>query len=290
MLLVLLLPLSVPKPFLLCGVDASKTSAGENQTGSRRVMFGFLEASVNRQGNGTNRWSGSCKDQHGHVVKLVEPEALPREVTTRSDGTIAFAPVKELETLRITSSALRQDVALHCGDTVLLGDLGHAVEITASFITVSDSATLAANGASYGVSILSSASGDESTIVGMDGKRFFVDKRNSTLRNATPPVFKDLMIVDHASNVSSATQLRVFVDGRVVEVFLGGKALTTMVYPQSNASTKLGLFMRCDETVGVGRSDARVPGNTDGTEASIKTRVEAWAMRPITVSPTPRHW
>ena len=116
------------------------------------------------------------------------------------------------------------------------------------------------------------------------------DKRNSTLRNATPPVFKDLMMVVHVSNVSWATQLRIFVDGRVVEVFLGGKALTTMVYPQSNASTKLGLFMRCDETVGVGRSDARVPGNNDSSEASIKARVEAWAMRPITVSPTPRHW
>ena len=244
---------------------ASKTAAGTNLT-SRRVLFGFIEASVNRQGNGTNRWSTSCKSPTGGASKVVEPEALPREVALRSDGTIGFEPVKELQSLRIASTKLSKTATLSCGDTLALGDLGHAVEIRATFTP--GAAAASASGASYGLSVLGSASGDEVTRIGVSADSFVVDKRNSTLRNATPPVFKDLMTADRTP--ATAAQVAVFVDGRVVETFVDAKALTTLVYPQSNASTKLGLFMRCD-------------GSAADDAASVAAEVSAWGLRPIRV-------
>eukprot|EP01046_Picozoa_sp_COSAG06_P057464 COSAG06_NODE_11212_length_1544_cov_1.931488_2_plen_273_part_00 len=241
---------------------ASKTAAGTNLTG-RRVLFGFIEASVNRQGNGTDRWSTSCKSPTGGASKVVEPEALPREVALRSDGTIGFEPVKELQSLRIASTKLSKTATLSCGDTLALGDLGHAVEIRATFTP-----SAAASGASYGLSVLGSASGDEVTRIGVSSDSFVVDKRNSTLRNATPPVFKDLMTADRAP--ASAAQVAVYVDGRVVETYVDGKVLTTLVYPQSNASTRLGVFMRCGGVA------------ADGT-ATVVGAVSAWGLRPVSV-------
>ena len=151
------------------------------------------------------------------------------------------------------------------------GDLGHAVEIRATFTP--GAAAASASGASYGLSVLGSASGDEVTRIGVSADSFVVDKRNSTLRNATPPVFKDLMTADRTP--ANAAQVAVFVDGRVVETYVDAKVLTTLVYPQSNASTKLGLFMRCDGAAADGGDGA----------ASVAAAVSAWGLRPISVGP-----
>eukprot|EP01051_Picozoa_sp_SAG22_P012871 SAG22_NODE_1379_length_4547_cov_8.497752_5_plen_596_part_00 len=264
---------------------ASKTAAGLNQTG-RRVLFGYIEASVNRQGNGADRWTGSCGG------KLVESEALPREVTTRAapDGTttVAFEPVRELEALRVASSELvKEGVALQCGDNVAIGDLGHSFEVRAAF-----SASVAGvkpDGATFGVSVLAGAhppQQHEVTLIGLGEKRFFVDKTKSTLRNSTPPVFLDVMTVPLDVTAENMT---LFVDGRVVEIFVAGKALSTLVYPSSNASTKLGLFMRCPAGDPTGDPTPRgTHGPVRGAAGVVTASVRAWMLRPIKVTkPTP---
>eukprot|EP01052_Picozoa_sp_SAG31_P040901 SAG31_NODE_6049_length_2192_cov_2.194458_1_plen_578_part_10 len=89
---------------------ASKTAAGTDLLG-RRVLFGYLEASVNRQSAGADRWSTSCG------AKLVEPEALPREVTLQHDGSLGFEPVAELQALRMGPSEVNKTaIGLKCGD------------------------------------------------------------------------------------------------------------------------------------------------------------------------------
>ena len=121
-----------------------------------------------------------------------------------------------------------------------------------------------AAGASFGVIVLADATAPqrEGTFVGLSPEynRFYVDKSRSTQRNATPPVFKDVMT---APLDGAATELTVFVDGRVVEVFVGGRALTTLVYPSLSSSTQLGLFMRCSQ-------------DEASSDASVTASATAW--------------
>ena len=65
---------------------------------------------------------------------------------------------KELAALRIEGSTLSKTLTLTCGEIVGLGDLGHAVEVRASFTAG------AAQGVSFGVTVLGSADGQEITV------------------------------------------------------------------------------------------------------------------------------
>jgi sucrose-6-phosphate hydrolase SacC (GH32 family) len=253
---------------------ASKTAAGMDLLG-RRVLFGYLEASVNRQTAGADRWSTSCG------AKLVEPEALPREVTLHHDGSLGFEPVAELQALRVRPSEMNKTaISLNCGDKVAIGDMGHSFEVRASFTATEIGAGAAAAGVSFGLTVLASVSGEEVTAVGLtrDRAHFYVDKTRSTLRNATPPVFKDLMTAPLSTAGPSATisaaavttNITVFVDGRVVETFVEGRVISTLVYPSLNTSTQLGLFMRC--------------ANNSGGHESVTASVRAWSLRGVTVA------
>ena len=121
---------------------------------------------------------------------------------------------------------------------------------------------------SFGLTVLSSAANDEMTHIGVnvsagDGKQPFVDKRRSSLRAAVPPVFLDLMTTDPLSP-SLTTNITAFVDGHVLETFFDDSlALTTTVYPQSEESTRFGLFLRCEGDV------------------TVVASAQAWALRPI---------
>ena len=275
---------------------ASKTAAGTDMLG-RRVLFGFLEASVNRQAAGADRWSTSCGE------KLVEPEAIPREVTLRPDGGLGFEPVAELQALRVGSSELsKAAIVLKCGDTVPIGDLGHSFEVRASFTTettVDGAAAVAGGGGgvSFGVTVLASASGEEATAIGVSANRtcFFVDKTRSTQRVATPPVFKDFMTAplptaapgaSTSINTPATTNITAFVDGRVLEAFVEGRVISTLVYPSLNSSTELGLFMRCDGNGGGGDTVSQTPSRSIfwGDTVSATASVSAWALRAVTVA------
>jgi hypothetical protein len=214
--------------------------------------------------------------------------ALPREVALRHDGSLGFEPVAELRALRVGPSEVSKTaIGLKCGDQVPIGDLGHSFEVRASFTNAKAGASggdaaAAAAGLSFGVSVLASASGEEATAIGVsgDGAQFYVDKTRSTLRNSTPPVFRDLMTAPlpaarlaAATDVASTTNLTVFVDGRVVEAFVEGRVISTLVYPSRNSSTELRLFMRCD----AGATGA-------GGGSSVTASVRAWSLRGITVA------
>merc|ERR1712060_690045 len=127
------------------------------------------------------------------------------------------------------------------GDELPFGGngLGHSFEIRASFSTVA--------GVSFGVHLLASADGSERTAIGISTARnvAFVDKRNSTHRDAVPPVFKDLISADHSVALYSIANVTIYVDGHVVEAFFDGKVISSLVYPNSVDSTRMGLFLQC---------------------------------------------
>lgn len=255
----------------------SKTAVGEDLLG-RRVQFGFIEPYVNLQGNGSTRWH--CPN------KIISPEALPREVSMSVDGKrVLFQPVDELKALRIKSTTLHKTVLLKCGETTVLGDLGHAVEIRAAFTTTS--AVSVAGTISFGVSVLGSADGKEITEIGLDGMHLFVNKTKSTERSPEPPIVKNYLTAPLASNGSgggaTTSALTIFLDGRVIESFVDGVPLTTLVYPKHKNSTLLGLFMRCGTS---GRNEAEVEAPEMLVARNVTVSLDAWALRPIIISNT----
>jgi hypothetical protein len=133
------------------------------------------------------------------------------------------------------------------------------------------------------VSVLGSADGKEITEVGVDFSNLFVNKTQSTERTPELPVMKNYMTAPYiiASDEPVLANLTVFLDGRVVESFVGGVPLTTLVYPKHNSSTLLGLFMRCGgSSDDEGESERAKPL----PQSSVTVDVQAWALRPIVIS------
>jgi hypothetical protein len=102
-------------------------------------------------------------------------------------------------------SELSHTASLKCGDKIKIGDLGHSFEVRVSFEvapfvptgtidggTSTRSSMAASADHSFGVRVL--APNEQATAIGVSGDQaqFYVDKTRSTLRNATPPVFKDI--------------------------------------------------------------------------------------------------
>ena len=246
----------------------SKSCSSANQTG-RRVLFGWVDPFTNRLGDGSNEWNTRCGSKTSRAGAL-SPEALPRELITRPDGTVMIEPVRELSKLRVYSTELRYNTTLRCGHSIDVGDLGHQVEIRAVF---SASSAATQKTAAFGIRVLSSLNGSEATEVGINRTDSFVNKTVSTRRNATPPIFLDVMKAPTSSDLSRS--IAVFADGQLLESFFDGKALTTQVFPSSEVSTHFGLFMRCESNA--------MGMNRTADSGIVHVDVQAWALRPITI-------
>lgn len=163
---------------------------------------------------------------------------VPRVVELAADGTPRFSPAAELRQLR--GDGRRADRELVAGDSAVLDvDAGRALDVEARLVP-------GARGRVW-LRVLANADGTEATEIGVDdtGQVYLSRERSSRGTGTRVGTFGMPVGLDAGGGV----ELRVLVDGSVVEVFAGdGHALTARVYPESADST--GLVAGADESAG----------------------------------------
>ncbi len=180
----------------------------------RRIAWGWLQEGrsvVSQQAAG---WSGAL--------------SLPRVVSIDGEGRLLMQPVMELEALRGQGSSMG-DLRLEAGDVhELSADAGHAWEGRIRFS--------AAPGARLRLTLCASADGLEQTLVECDASAgtLVVDRTRSSLSTGTDRDVQTLQLWDSARG---EVEMRIFVDGSVVEMFIDGLSVSTRVYPLRRDST-----------------------------------------------------
>ncbi|MFV2063381.1 MAG: glycoside hydrolase family 32 protein [Chloroflexota bacterium] len=180
----------------------------------RRLAWGWLREGRSVETQRAAGWSGVL--------------SLPRVVSTDGEGRLLMQPVPELEALRGEVSAAR-DLRLEPGGVhELAADAGHAWEARIRFSS--------APGARLLVTLCASADGHEETYVECDANagKLVVDRTRSSLSVETDRDRHTLHLWDSARK---EVELRIFVDGSVVEMFIDGLSITTRVYPTRRDST-----------------------------------------------------
>lgn len=154
---------------------------------------------------------------------------VPRVVELAADGTPRFSPAAELVGLRGDGGSRTGDLA--AGECVVLDvDAGRALDLEARLVPGA--------GGRVWLRVLASADGAEATDVGVDhaGQVYLSRDRSSRGPGTLGGTFRMPVGLDEGGGVD----LRVLVDGSVVEVFAGdGHTLTARVYPESPDSTGL---------------------------------------------------
>ena len=149
---------------------------------------------------------------------------LPRRVSRRSDGSVASAPVGELE-------ELRQDSGRQVGD--VLGGLGAQLEIEISAV---------ADGAAGGPSTLSLRCGPcehLDVVIDADAGRVVVDRDHAS---TDPRAHGGRVVVDGLDGLRDGEPVRAFLDGSILELFLpGGRVATVRCYPTTPPPWRLEL-------------------------------------------------
>lgn len=191
--------------------------------GDRRVAFFNVD-------EGRRDWHERPDEGWAGVV------ALPRDLSV-VDGELRLEPVEELTTLRRSHRRV-ESVALPADDVWVFPESGgRSLELRAT-VDVGDAGQV-------DLSVLRSPDGTEATTVsywrgtdslGIDASRSSVG-RNAMTR---PPEVGSLDL-----GADEPLELRVFVDGSIVEVFANGReTLTTRVYPERDDSTGISLRAR----------------------------------------------
>jgi beta-fructofuranosidase len=160
-------------------------------------------------------------------------------VELAADGTPRLLPAVELLALR-TGSGRRADARLAAGDqTMLEADAGRALDVEARLVP--------GIGGRVWLRVLASQDGAEVTEVGVDDAgRVYLSRDRSSRR---PGTLGGTFWMPVGLDEDGGVELRVLVDGSVVEVFAGeGHALTARAYPESLHST--GLVAGADQAAG----------------------------------------
>ncbi|HVL24384.1 MAG TPA: glycoside hydrolase family 32 protein [Thermomicrobiales bacterium] len=175
----------------------------------RRVMFGWLREARPVAAQIAAGWSGVM--------------SLPRVVSLRPDGTLAFAPAPEVAVLRGHRVSVPGSDVAPGADVPLDGIAGDALELQVAF---------AAGGTDVvGVEVRRANHGAEVTRVLYDPTRstLSLDTRHAS---TDPEVSGGLYAAQAELAADEAVRLRVFVDRSVVEVFLNDRvAISGRVYP-----------------------------------------------------------
>jgi beta-fructofuranosidase len=180
----------------------------------RRIVWGWLREGRSVDAQRTAGWSGVM--------------SLPRVISIDGEGRLLMQPVPELEALRREVSTIR-GVRLEAGGVHELdADAGHAWEARIRFSS--------APGAGLRLVLGASPDGREQTLVECDAVAgtLVVDRRQSSL---AVDADHDLAAFQLWESARTEVDLRVFVDGSVVEMFIDGLSVTTRIYPTANDST-----------------------------------------------------
>ena len=184
----------------------------------RRIVWGWLREGRTVEAQRQAGWSGAM--------------SLPRLVSLDEQGRLLMNPVPELEALRGPVTRVR-DLRLAAGeDHALTEDAGHAWEGRIRFS--------ADPGARLRLALCASADDTEVTFVECDpmAGTLVLDRRRSSLSADS-----DLDLCEHRlwESARDEVEVRVFVDGSVMELFIDGLSVTTRIYPTRPDSTGVAL-------------------------------------------------
>lgn len=215
------------------------------------VIPGHLSPAVARQPNGIlaaigivdERRTPQAQEDAGwaHVF------SLPREWFLTADGRVlGQRPIPALATLR-DGASIKLPSGTYCGAS-LIGALGHQAEFKVRFAPGQQ--------AMFGIVLGATPDGAEATRVVFDrlNGRVVVDKSKSTLSaNGEGPAVLQGTYDEKA--YGPPDEWHVFVDGSVVDVFIGkGAAFSFRIYPTRKDATGLGVFS--DKCVTVNAAEA----------------------------------
>ena len=204
----------------------------------RRILWGWIRERRSEKAQREAGWSGVM--------------SLPRVLSLRSDGRLGIAPAPELEALRGDHKRV-SGIVLQPGTSSMHAG-GDAIEILAQFEP--------GESEEVGLQIASARDGQEHTLISYNvpGRRLYVDKQRSSLNADT----------DHGVEWGSFSlstgeplELRVFLDGSVIEVYANGRAcISDRIYPTREDSIGVGAFAR-------------------GRGAALLRSMDVWQMQPI---------
>jgi sucrose-6-phosphate hydrolase SacC (GH32 family) len=203
------------------------------------VVPGHLSPAVARRPDGTLVGIGIVDERRGAQAQAdagwAHTFSLPREWFLTAGGhALGQRPIEGLKALRADPAGATQSSLVVHGER-LLGDFGHQVELQARFA--------AGARAPYGVVIAASPDGQEQTRILYDPatQEIVVDKSRSTLSTSGegPKVLRGKL---DTQAFGEPLAWRVFVDGSVVDVFLGdGAAFSFRIYPSRADASRVGL-------------------------------------------------
>lgn len=182
----------------------------------RRIMFGWMQEGRSDAAMVEAGWSGVM--------------SLPRVTTLANDGTLAFAPVPEVEKLRRDHVSVPGQVLVGSGKPLETGVSGNQLDLELD--------VQLAPGAVLRLGVLGSEDGAEETVVqlsrDLEGENgtLKLDRTRSSLARADAGLALD--VEDKSGPVpmpDGRVRLRVLVDRSAVEIFANGKPLTARVYP-----------------------------------------------------------
>lgn len=183
----------------------------------RLLMWGWLQEARSKEAQREAGWSGIM--------------SLPRELFLHSDGALGQRPAAELTALRVEHKE-RRAVTLQPSRDNPLGEIrGGALEIALSAVP--------APGDRFNLSVLCSPDGREETVIRYADGVLTLDRRKSSLS-------EDAAKESHSAPIplpEGRLDLRIFVDGSVVEIFANERVcLSGRVYPihASSIGVRLG--------------------------------------------------
>ena len=182
----------------------------------RRIMFGWMQEGRSDAAMVEAGWSGVM--------------SLPRVTTLANDGTLALAPVPEVEKLRRDHVSVPGQVLVGSGKPLDTGVSGNQLDLELE--------VQLAPGAVLRLGVLGSEDRAEETVVqlsrDLEGENgtLKLDRTRSSLARADAGLALD--VEDKSGPVpmpDGRVRLRVLVDRSAVEIFANGKPLTARVYP-----------------------------------------------------------
>jgi beta-fructofuranosidase len=178
----------------------------------RQLTWGWLPEGRDVSAQWDAGWSGTL--------------SLPRELSLASDGRLRQRPARELAELRGARDH-RERIELNDGDTVEPETTGHRVELSAQVSLVDAEAVE--------LTVLEAPDGSEKTTIRYTRDNELVVDRSES--SADPRATSDNQRMT-VTPYDERLDLRVFVDGSVVEIFANERhCLTSRVYPTSEDAT-----------------------------------------------------